>query len=31
MKNLPGLYYLSIKRLKGNVWSFKFIYQSVLE
>ena len=31
MRNLPGLYYLSIKRIKGNVWSFKFIYSSVIE
>jgi protein-serine/threonine kinase len=31
IKNLPGLYLLSIKRLKGGVWSFKFIYQSILE
>jgi len=31
MKNLPGLYSLNIKRLKGGVWSFKFIYQTVLE
>lgn len=31
MKNLPGLYLLNIKRLRGNVWSFKFIYQTVIE
>jgi len=31
IKNLPGLYLLNIKRLRGNVWSFKFIYQTVLE
>ena len=31
MKNLPGLYLLNIKRLRGGVWSFKFIYQTVLE
>jgi len=31
IKNLPGLYLLSIKRLRGSVWSFKFIYQTVVE
>ncbi|TYJ54671.1 hypothetical protein B9479_004705 [Cryptococcus floricola] len=31
MKNLPGLYILKIKRTKGNLWSFKFIYQTVIE
>jgi protein-serine/threonine kinase len=31
MRNLPGLYHLTIKRLRGDVWSFKFIYQTVLE
>jgi protein-serine/threonine kinase len=31
IKNLPGLYSLDIKRLRGNVWSFKFIYQTVIE
>ncbi|WVQ94411.1 hypothetical protein IAU59_001490 [Kwoniella sp. CBS 9459] len=31
IKNLPGLYLLNIKRLRGSVWSFKFIYQTVLE
>lgn len=31
IKNLPGLYLLNIKRLRGNVWSFKFIYQTVIE
>ncbi|KAK4684404.1 hypothetical protein P7C73_g5776, partial [Tremellales sp. Uapishka_1] len=31
IKNLPGLYLLNIKRLKGSVWSFKFIYQTVIE
>ena len=31
IKNLPGLYVLSIKRLRGTVWSFKFIYQTVIE
>jgi protein-serine/threonine kinase len=25
------LYLLNIKRLRGNVWSFKFIYQTVIE
>lgn len=31
IKNLHGLYLLSIKRLRGSVWSFKFIYQTVVE
>ncbi len=31
IKNLPGLLSLDIKRLKGNVWSYKFIYQTLLE
>ncbi|WWD16781.1 hypothetical protein CI109_101213 [Kwoniella shandongensis] len=31
IKNLPGLYLLNIKRLRGGVWSFKFIYQTVIE
>lgn len=31
IKNLSGLYLLSIKRLRGSVWSFKFIYQTVVE
>jgi len=31
IKNLPGLYLLNIKRLRGNVWSFKAIYRAVIE
>jgi hypothetical protein len=31
IKNLPGLLSLDIKRLRGNIWSFKFVYQTVLE
>lgn len=31
LKNLPGLLSLDIKRLRGNVWSFKFVYQTILE
>ncbi|WVQ73870.1 hypothetical protein IAR50_003451 [Cryptococcus sp. DSM 104548] len=31
LKNLPGLYILKVKRTKGNLWSFKFIYQTVIE
>ena len=31
LKNLPGLYILTVKRLKGNHWSFKFIYQTIIE
>ncbi|KAJ9104547.1 hypothetical protein QFC21_002043 [Naganishia friedmannii] len=30
LKNLPGLLSLDIKRLRGNVWSFKFVYQTIL-
>ena len=28
---LRGLYSVDIRRLKGNVWSYKFLYDSVLE
>lgn len=31
IKNLPGLYLLNIKRLRGSVWSFKFVYQTIIE
>lgn len=31
IKNLQGLYLLNIKRLRGSVWSFKFIYQTIVE
>lgn len=31
IKNLQGLYLLSIKRLRGSLWSFKFIYQTVVD
>ncbi|KAJ9098551.1 hypothetical protein QFC19_006319 [Naganishia cerealis] len=31
LKNLPGLLSLDIKRLRGNVWSFKFVYHNILE
>ncbi|KAL1410182.1 hypothetical protein Q8F55_004187 [Vanrija albida] len=31
IKNLNGLYLLQIKRLRGSVWSFKFIYQTIVE
>ena len=31
IKNLPGLYLLSIKRIRGSVWSFKYIYKTVIE
>lgn len=31
IKGLPGLYQLNAKRLRGNVWSYKFIYQTIIE
>jgi protein-serine/threonine kinase len=31
IKNLSGLHILHIKRLRGNVWSHKFLYQSIIE
>jgi protein-serine/threonine kinase len=31
IKDLSGLYILHIKKLRGNSWSFKFIYQSIIE
>ncbi|CAO3620161.1 unnamed protein product [Cunninghamella blakesleeana] len=31
IKNLPGLYIVDIKRLRGNVWSYKFLYHSLLD
>ncbi|KAI9319639.1 kinase-like domain-containing protein [Dichotomocladium elegans] len=30
IKNLPGLYILDIRRMRGNVWSYKFLYHAVL-
>ncbi|KAG0169583.1 hypothetical protein DFQ30_003498 [Apophysomyces sp. BC1015] len=31
IKNLPGLYIVDIRRLRGNVWAYKFLYHSLLE
>ncbi len=31
IKNLPGLYSLDIRRMKGNLWAYKFIYQALLD
>nr|CAG8560666.1 15287_t:CDS:2 [Entrophospora candida] len=31
IKNLPGLYIVDIKRLKGNRWSYKFLYHTLLD
>lgn len=31
IKNLPGLYSVDIKRLRGNVWTYKFLYETVIK
>lgn len=31
IKNLPGLYSVDIRRMKGNLWAYKFIYHALLE
>ncbi|KAI8080048.1 kinase-like domain-containing protein [Halteromyces radiatus] len=31
IKNLPGLYIVDIRRLRGNLWSYKFLYHALLE
>ncbi|CAG8456715.1 2878_t:CDS:10, partial [Racocetra fulgida] len=31
LKNLPGLYIVDIKRIKGNLWAYKFLYHTLLE
>lgn len=31
IKNLPGLYIVDIRRLRGNVWSYKFLYHTLLD
>ncbi|KAI0219019.1 hypothetical protein L0F63_002678 [Massospora cicadina] len=31
IKDFPNLYIFDIKRLKGNVWSYKFLYHLILE
>lgn len=30
-KNLPGLYIVDIRRLKGNVWAYKFLYHKLID
>ncbi|RIB28736.1 hypothetical protein C2G38_1887442, partial [Gigaspora rosea] len=29
IKNLPGLYIVDIKRMKGNLWAYKFLYHTL--
>ncbi|KAL7419812.1 hypothetical protein Q5752_005728 [Cryptotrichosporon argae] len=31
MRNLSNLYHLNIRRLRGSVWSFKFIYETTID
>ncbi|CAG8515664.1 14603_t:CDS:1 [Racocetra persica] len=31
LKNLPGLYIVDIKRIKGNLWAYKFLYHTLLD
>ncbi|CAD6916201.1 unnamed protein product [Tilletia controversa] len=31
IKNLSGLYSLDIRRMKGNLWAYKFIYHALLD
>ncbi|KDN47959.1 Pkinase-domain-containing protein [Tilletiaria anomala UBC 951] len=31
IKNLPGLYSLDIRRMRGNVWAYKFCYTALLQ
>ncbi|OAD71275.1 hypothetical protein PHYBLDRAFT_126049, partial [Phycomyces blakesleeanus NRRL 1555(-)] len=31
IKNLPGLYIVDIRRMKGSVWAYKCIYHALLE
>ncbi|CAG8500655.1 16498_t:CDS:10 [Dentiscutata heterogama] len=31
IKNLPGLYIVDIKRMKGNLWAYKFLYHTLLD
>jgi hypothetical protein len=31
VKNFPNLYILDMKRLKGNVWGYKYLYHLILE
>lgn len=31
IKNLPGLYIVDMRRMRGNVWAYKFIYRTLLD
>ncbi|OZJ01682.1 hypothetical protein BZG36_05358, partial [Bifiguratus adelaidae] len=31
LKNFPNLYVVDLKRLRGNLWAYKFLYHSLLE
>ncbi|KAI9486327.1 MAG: kinase-like domain-containing protein [Benjaminiella poitrasii] len=31
IENLPGLYVVDIRRSRGNVWAFKFLYHTLLD
>ncbi|KAI8874878.1 hypothetical protein K501DRAFT_203789, partial [Backusella circina FSU 941] len=31
IKNLPGLYIVDMRRLRGNVWAYKFLYRSLMK
>lgn len=31
IKNLPGLYIVDMRRLRGNVWTYKFIYRTLMD
>lgn len=31
LKNLPGLYSLDTRRLRGNLWAYKFVYTALLQ
>ncbi|CAO3655846.1 unnamed protein product [Mucor fragilis] len=31
IENLPGLYVVDIKRTRGNIWAFKYLYHTLLD
>lgn len=31
IENLPGLYVVDMKRTRGNIWAFKFLYHTLLD
>ncbi|CEI87118.1 Putative CAMK/CAMKL/KIN4 protein kinase [Rhizopus microsporus] len=31
IENLPGLYVVDIRRIRGNIWAFKFLYHTLLD